>query len=89
MLGADLAWTLLSAEVLFLAAKDKDMPKFLTRLNDKEVPSVALLMTTALIQVVLMITLFSDDAFTFTLKLCSSLSLVLYLLSAGYSLKPR
>jgi len=45
-------------------------------------------MTSILIQVALLITLFSSDAFTFMLKLCSSLSLIPYLLAAAYALKP-
>jgi arginine:ornithine antiporter / lysine permease len=44
-------------------------------------------MTTILIQVVLILTYFSDDAFTFTLELCSALSLIPYMLAAGYALK--
>src|SRR4051794_2498622 len=44
-------------------------------------------MTSGLITAVLIVTLFSDDAFTFTLKLCSSLSLIPYLLAAGYALQ--
>ncbi|MFD1932746.1 MULTISPECIES: basic amino acid/polyamine antiporter [Nonomuraea] len=87
VLGAYLAWTLMAAEVLFVAAKDDDMPAFLKRENRKGVPVAALLMTSGLITAVLAITLFSDDAFAFTLKLCSSLSLVPYLLAAGYALK--
>jgi arginine:ornithine antiporter/lysine permease len=87
VLGAYLAWTLMSAEVLFVAAKDDDMPRFLRRENRQDVPTAALLMTSALITAVLVITLFSDDAFTFTLKLCSSLSLIPYLLAAGYALQ--
>ncbi len=87
VLGAYLAWTLMAAEVAYVAAKNADMPKFLARTNDKDVPVSALVMTTVLIQLVLLTTLFSDDAFTFTLKLCSSLSLVPYLLAAGYALK--
>jgi arginine:ornithine antiporter / lysine permease len=87
VLGAYLAWTLMAAEVLFVAAKDRDMPRFLTRVNAADVPVSALLMTTVLVQLVLVTTLFSDDAFTFTLKLCTSLSLVPYLLAAGYALK--
>jgi arginine:ornithine antiporter/lysine permease len=63
------------------------MPRFLSRLNAKDVPAPALLLTSGLSQVVLLLTLFSDDAFTFTLKLCSSLSLVPYLLAAAYALK--
>ncbi|QYN38590.1 basic amino acid/polyamine antiporter [Pseudonocardia sp. DSM 110487] len=87
VLGAYLAWTLMAAEVLFVAAKDDDMPRFLRRENAHGVPVAALVMTSVLITAVLAITLFSDDAFTFTLKLCSSLSLIPYLLAAGYALQ--
>jgi arginine:ornithine antiporter / lysine permease len=87
VLGAYLAWTLMSAEVLFVAAKDRDMPSFLARTTGKNVPLPALIMTSVLIQLALVITLFSADAFTFTLKLCSALSLIPYLLAAAYALK--
>jgi arginine:ornithine antiporter/lysine permease len=87
VLGAYLAWTLMAAEVLFVAAKDADMPRFLRRENAHAVPIAALVMTTTLITAVLLVTLFSDDAFTFTLKLCSSLSLIPYLLAAAYALR--
>jgi arginine:ornithine antiporter/lysine permease len=87
VLGAYLAWTLMAAEVLFNAAAAGDMPGFLARTNDRGVPATALLMTTSLVQLVLITTLFSDDAFTFTLTLCTSLSLVPYLLAAAYSAK--
>ncbi|MFD4459593.1 basic amino acid/polyamine antiporter [Nocardia sp. NPDC058480] len=87
VLGAYLAWTLMAAEVLYVAAADNDMPSFLGRVNNHKVPVVALTFTSVLIQLVLLTTLFSDDAFTFTLKLCSSLSLVPYLLAAAYALK--
>jgi arginine:ornithine antiporter/lysine permease len=87
VLGAYLAWTLMAAEVLFVAAKDEDMPRFLKRENSRGAPVAALLLTSALITAVLVVTLFSEDAFTFTLKLCSSLSLIPYLLAAGYALR--
>ncbi|GAA1881404.1 basic amino acid/polyamine antiporter [Pseudonocardia ailaonensis] len=87
VLGAYLAWTLMAAEVLFVAARHSDMPRFLGRTNAKDVPAPALLLTSGLSQVVLLLTLFSDDAFTFTLKLCTSLSLVPYLLAAGYAVR--
>ncbi|MFD9948060.1 basic amino acid/polyamine antiporter [Nonomuraea sp. NPDC059023] len=89
VLGAYLAWTLMAAEVLFVAARDDDMPRFLRRENRQGAPVAALVMTGILITAVLAVTLWSDDAFTFTLKLCSSLSLVPYLLAAGYALKLR
>lgn len=43
VLGASLAWTLMAAEVLFVAAKDDDMPRFLRRSNSADVPVPALL----------------------------------------------
>lgn len=87
VLGAYLAWTLMAAEVLSIAAKKGDMPAFLGRENANQVPSAALVMTSALIQLVLVATLFSDDAFTFALSLCSHLSLLPYLLSAAFLLQ--
>ena len=87
VLGAYLAWTLMAAEVLSIAAKKLDMPAFLARENAALVPSAALLMSTLLVQLVLIATLFSDDAFTFALSLCSHLSLLPYFLSAAYLLK--
>ncbi|MFI5664058.1 basic amino acid/polyamine antiporter [Streptomyces sp. NPDC051684] len=87
VLGAYLAWTLMAAEVLFVAAKDDDMPRFLRRANAADVPMPALLMTTLLTQVVLVITAFSDDAFNFALDLTSALSLIPYLLAAAFAAK--
>lgn len=87
VLGAYLAWTLMAAEVLFVAAKDDDMPRFLRRANAADVPVPALLMTTILTQVVLVVTAFSDDAFNFALDLTSALSLIPYLLAAAFAAK--
>jgi arginine:ornithine antiporter/lysine permease len=68
-------------------AKDRDMPSFLARTSGKNVPVPALVMTSILIQAALVVTLFSADAFTFMLKLCSSLSLIPLLLAAAYALQ--
>jgi arginine:ornithine antiporter / lysine permease len=87
VLGAYLAWTLMAAEVLYVAAQDDDMPRFLRRANRSAAPIAAAILTTVLIQVVLITTLFSDDAFTFTLSLTSALSLIPYLLAAAFALK--
>ncbi|MET7982702.1 MULTISPECIES: basic amino acid/polyamine antiporter [unclassified Streptomyces] len=87
VLGAYLAWTLMAAEVLFVAAKDEDMPRFLARATRADVPVPALLLTTLLTQVVLVVTLFSDDAFNFALDLTSALTLIPFLLAAGFALK--
>ncbi|MER6118653.1 basic amino acid/polyamine antiporter [Streptomyces sp. NPDC001743] len=87
VLGAYLAWTLMAAEVLFVAAKDKDMPRFLARSTGADVPDNALLLTTCLSQVVLVVTLFSEDAFNFALDLTSALSLIPFLLAAAFAAK--
>jgi arginine:ornithine antiporter / lysine permease len=87
VLGAYLAWTLMAAEVLFVAAKDDDMPRFLRRSSGSDIPSAALLMTTILIQAVLIVTMFSEDAFNFALDLTSALSLIPFLLAAAYAFK--
>ncbi|MEU4693565.1 basic amino acid/polyamine antiporter [Actinoplanes sp. NPDC023714] len=87
VLGAYLAWTLMAAEVLYVAAKDDDMPRFLGRTRRGDVPFAALLLTSILVQVVLIVTYFSEDAFNFALDLTSALSLIPFLLAAGYALR--
>lgn len=87
VLGAYLAWALMAAEVLFVAAGDADMPAFLARSTDRDVPINALLLSTSLSQVVLIITMFSQDAFDFALDLTASLTLIPFLLAALYALK--
>jgi arginine:ornithine antiporter/lysine permease len=87
VLGAYLAWTLMAAEVLVVAAKDEDMPRFLARTTVADVPTAALLMTTLLIQIMLIVTAFSEDAFNFALDLTSALTLIPFLLAAAYALK--
>jgi arginine:ornithine antiporter / lysine permease len=87
VLGAYLAWTLMAAEVLFVAAKDDDMPRFLGRTRRGDVPFASLLLSTILIQVMLVVTLFSEDAFNFALDLTSALTLIPFLLAAAYAVK--
>jgi arginine:ornithine antiporter/lysine permease len=86
VLGAYLAWSLISIEVLFAAARSGDMPRFLARENNNGVPASALWLTNAVIQLFLISTLLSQDAFTLMVKLTSSMVLIPYLLVAGYSL---
>jgi arginine:ornithine antiporter/lysine permease len=87
VLGAYLAWTLMAAEVLFVAANDDDMPRFLRRSTAADVPVPALVMTTILVQVVLIVTYFSEDAFNFALDLTSALTLIPFLLAGAYAFK--
>jgi arginine:ornithine antiporter/lysine permease len=87
VLGAYLAWTLMSAEVLFVAAKESDMPRFLRRTNKADAPVSSLIMTTIVIQILLLVTLISEDAFNFMLNMTSALTLIPFLLVALYAVK--
>jgi arginine:ornithine antiporter/lysine permease len=87
VLGAYLAWTLMAAEVMFIPARNADMPKFLKRLNRAETPIAALILTTVFIQLFLLLTLTADDALNFMLDLSTSLALIPYFLVAAYAFK--
>lgn len=87
VLGAYLAWSLMAAEVLFAAAKDKDMPAFLANWTPRGVPGNALLISTLFIQLLLVVVLFVEGALDFMLDLTAALALMPFALAAGYALK--
>lgn len=86
VLGAYLAWSLICAEVLFAAAKTKDMPAVFARENANKVPSTALWATNIVIQAIVITTYWSRDAFSLMLNLTSAMALIPFLLVAGYGL---
>ncbi|WP_339449439.1 arginine-ornithine antiporter [Pseudomonas sp. EA_5y_Pfl2_R50] len=85
LLGALLSWVLLCAEIMFAAAKDHTMPEFLRRENANHVPVNALWLTNAMVQVFLVITLFSASTYLSLIYLATSMILVPYLWSAAYA----
>ncbi|KJK03824.1 MULTISPECIES: arginine-ornithine antiporter [Pseudomonas] len=85
LLGALLSWALLCAEILFATARDQTMPRFLAHENANHVPSNALWLTNVMIQLFLLITLFSAGTYTSLIYLASSMILVPYLWSAAYA----
>jgi arginine:ornithine antiporter / lysine permease len=87
VLGAYLAWTLMAAEILYLPAKSDDMPRFLSRENSNGAPVNALIMAAGLVQFLLILLIFSDNALDFMLDLTAALALIPYSLAAGYALK--
>jgi arginine:ornithine antiporter/lysine permease len=86
LLGALLSWVLLCAEIMFAAAKDHTMPEFLRRENANHVPVNALWLTNAMVQIFLIITLFSASTYLSLIYLATSMILVPYLWSAAYAL---
>ncbi|PBP85023.1 arginine-ornithine antiporter [Pseudomonas syringae] len=87
LLGALLSWVLLCAEIMFAAAKDHTMPEFLSRENTNHVPANALWLTNAMVQVFLVITLFSSSTYLSLIYLATSMILIPYLWSAAYALR--
>jgi arginine:ornithine antiporter / lysine permease len=86
VLGAYLAWSLICAEVLFAAAKTKDMPKVFATENRNKVPAAALWLTNIVVQLFVISTFWSTDAFLLMISLTSALNLIPFLLVAGYGL---
>ena len=86
VLGAMLAWTLLCPEILYVPAKEGEMPCFLARATPDGVPSAALLVTNLAVQLFLLLTLFSTSAYHNLVNLASSAVLPPYLFSALYCL---
>jgi arginine:ornithine antiporter/lysine permease len=86
VLGAYLAWALICAEVMFAAGKSKDMPKMFAKTNANGVPHVAMWVTSIIIQVIVITTYWSRDAFSLMLNLTSATTLIPYFLVAAYGL---
>jgi arginine:ornithine antiporter/lysine permease len=86
VLGAYLAWALICAEVMFAAGKSNDMPKAFAKTNANGVPHVAMWWTSIIIQVIVISTYWSRDAFSLMLNLTSATTLIPYFLVAAYGL---
>lgn len=84
VLGAYLAWSLICAEVLFTAAKTDDMPRLFATENENNVPAAALWLTNIVVQLFVISTYWSRDAFSLMLSLTSAMSLIPFLLVAAY-----
>jgi arginine:ornithine antiporter / lysine permease len=87
VLGAYLAWSLIAAEVMWSAAKTRDMPALMARENKNGVPAVALWATNMGTQLFLISTLFSRDALRLMVDLTGAMTLIPYLLVAAFGLK--
>jgi arginine:ornithine antiporter/lysine permease len=87
VLGAYLAWQLLAADVVYAAAKDKDMPRYFNQLNSQEVPERAVFWTSVLVSAILFAVQFAKNALDFTLDLTAALALAPFALASAYALK--
>jgi arginine:ornithine antiporter/lysine permease len=85
--GAFLSRSLLSAEVLWAAAKAETVPRVFARENARRVPVAALWLSSGLVQGFLILTLFAEEAYSLALRLTSTMILLPYLLVAAFALE--
>lgn len=85
VLGAYLAWSLMAAEVLSVAAADRDMPRFLAKTNTADVPVNAVLLSSSMVQTMLIVLYFAEDALNLALDLTSALTLIPFFFAALYA----
>ena len=82
--GGFLAWMLLAAESLFTPAGGGAMPEWLGRQNRQGVPANALWLTNGMVQLFLLVTLFSKASYLALISLSTAMILLPYLFSAIY-----
>lgn len=87
VLGAYLAWQLLAADVVYAAAKDRDLPSMFARKNARDVPQNAVLWTSILVTLILFAVQFVGNALDFTLDLTAALALAPFALASAYAVK--
>jgi arginine:ornithine antiporter / lysine permease len=86
VMGAYLAWMMICAEVLFIAAHSGDMPKVFKRENKIHTPTTSLWVTNAVVQFMVLTTYWSKDPYYMMLRFTSEMSVVPYLLVALFGL---
>ena len=87
ILGAYLAWSLICAEVLFAAARTGTMPQIFAQQNARKLPVAAIWLTSTVVQLFVISTYWSTDAFSLMLNLTSSMALIPYFLVAAFGIK--
>jgi arginine:ornithine antiporter / lysine permease len=87
ILGAYLAWSLICAEVLFAASRTGTMPKIFSQQNARKLPVAAIWLTSSVVQLFVISTYWSNDAFALMLNLTSSMALIPYFLVAAFAIK--
>ncbi len=85
VLGAFLSWTLLAAEVPYVAAKDGTMPRFFAGENANGAPATSLWVTNGLVQAFLIITYFATSTYQALFSIASVAILVPYVFSGAYA----
>ena len=84
VLSSWLAWTMICAEIPAAAAENGTFPKQFARQNKNGAPSVSLWVTSALMQVAILLVYFASNAWNTMLSITSVMVLPAYLASTAY-----
>ena len=87
VLGALLSWTVLAAEVAYMAGKTGLFPGWFAKENANGSPQVALWFSTCLVQLFLIIIYFQNSTYLALVYIATSAALVPYVFSGAYGLK--
>lgn len=87
VLSSWLVWMVMLAEMPLAGAKDGTFPKFFLKENSKSAPSHSLLVTTIIIQVILIFSHFAGNAWSTMISITGVMALPCYLLSTLYLFK--
>ena len=87
VLGAWIAWTIITAEVPSTAARLGVFPKRFTMLNKRESPVFALTMTSIIMQIAILLSALEKNAFLAVISISGSMILVPYTLSSMFLVK--
>jgi arginine:ornithine antiporter/lysine permease len=85
--GAFLSWTMLCAEIPYVAAKDGSFPRWFAKENTAGSPANSLWITNGMVQLFLIVTLFANSSYQFLYTIASVAILPPYVFSGAYALK--
>lgn len=84
VLSSWLAWTMITAEVPFAAAKNGTFPKIFAKENKQEAPVASLIITSSLMQISMLLVYFAQNAWNTMLSITGVMVLPAYFMSALY-----
>lgn len=82
-----LSWTMMLAEMPFAAAKDGAFPKVFAKENKKQVPTFSLFASTVVMQLIILLSHFANNAFQMAYTIVATMTVPPYFISALYLIK--
>lgn len=87
ILASWLTWTLMLSEMPYAAAKAKHFPKQFARTNKNDIPYVSLITSSIIMEIIIILTHFSTQAFNTMLTIVGTMTVPPYLLSILFLVK--